>query len=358
MSSPKTPLNIWLITDGLPGNETQIRGLEADLRKLGADVELKSLRSNRWHVLGAALLGGSGLSIKFDSSDPLQAPWPDFVIGTGRRSGPWVRYVKRASGGKTKAVMFGQKGANYMAGLDRGFVLKHWNFPAHPNRKSALLPPSGVTLEQLGTAKTKMPDLLDPNRAPWLLLVVGGRCFDHAFEPEDAIDIASRAASEAKRLGGSLAIITSRRSGAAVEKALLKAAPNATFFPASMRPSPLYALFAQTNAAIITGDSESMIAESIAANLPTYIASVRPRWSLRMAIERCAWALYCLGGPLAWLITCLWKAGVIMPPRSLSAMANNLVSAQLAHLFDGMIDVSAKPKPSSNDFMKYFVDRH
>ena len=110
MSSPKPPMNIWLIADGLPGNETQIRGLEADLRKLGADVELKSLRSNRWHVLGAALLGGSGLSIKFDSSDPLQAPWPDFVIGSGRRSGPWVRYVKRASGGKTKAVMFGQIG--------------------------------------------------------------------------------------------------------------------------------------------------------------------------------------------------------------------------------------------------------
>ena len=86
---------IWLLTDGQPGNLTQIEGLAAHLPDQGANVQVKRLRSNRWHMLGAALLGASGLSIDRHRSDALVAPWPDMVIGTGRRSAPWVRHVKR-----------------------------------------------------------------------------------------------------------------------------------------------------------------------------------------------------------------------------------------------------------------------
>ncbi len=356
MMSLNSNFRAWLITDGLPGNETQIRGLESALKQSGVDVELKALRANRWHILGAALLGSSGLSINRARSDVLKEPWPDFVIGSGRRSGPWVRFVKRASEGKTKAVMFGQKGANFMSGLDLGFVLSHWNFPFHKNRKMILLPPTGVTKERLETASTQMPGLLNPAVGPWLLLVVGGRCFDHSFGPEDATKIALQAVKQAERLGGSLAIISSRRSGVAVEQALITAAPEAIFFPASTQPSPLYALFAQADAAIITGDSESMIAEAIMADIPTYITSVSPRGSLRMTIERTAAKVHRLGGAFAWGIEKFWEAGMIMPPRNLDQMTENLVKAKFAHRFTGTIDLEAKPKTPSFDFVKGLVD--
>ena len=59
---------IWLLTDGQPGNLTQIEGLAAHLADRGADAQVKRLQSNRWHMLGAALLGAS---TSLGARDPL-----------------------------------------------------------------------------------------------------------------------------------------------------------------------------------------------------------------------------------------------------------------------------------------------
>lgn len=332
--APDAPV-VWLLADGQPGNQTQMLGLETRLRAAGAQAQLKQARANWRHMLGAAILGASGWSLDRATSDPLAAPWPDLVIGTGRRSGPWVRYVKRASGGTAKAAVFGQKSANTMAGLDLGLVLEHWGFPAHPRRESIPLPPTGATPERLAAAAAAEPGLLDPAKAPWTLLIVGGRCFDHDLTPDDAGAVASAALAAARAAGGGLAIVTSRRTGAAAADAIRRAAPDALFFPWDRQPNPFLALLAAADRAIVTGDSESMIAEAIAAGLPTAIHPVRRRWSLRMALERGAAGLRRLGGPAAWAVERLWAAGVLLPPRDLGAMTETLVRLGYAERFPG-----------------------
>ena len=321
---------IWLLTDGQPGNLTQIEGLAAHLPDQGANVQVKRLRSNRWHMLGAALLGASGLSIDRHRSDALVAPWPDMVIGTGRRSAPWVRHVKRLSGGQALAVQFGQKGANLMAGLDHAFVVGHWRLPPHPRRETILTPPNGATPARLAAAKAADTSLLDPTHGPWLLLVLGGRCFDHDLPPALGARITVQAREAAARLGGSLAIVSSRRSGAALEQTVKDAAPGAVFFPWDQSPNPFLALLASADAAIVTGDSESMVAEAIAAGLPTYLAPVPTRGGPRMAVERAAAWLHGLDGPLAWAVRQVWAAGMLLPPRDLGQFLDDLAAAGYA----------------------------
>ena len=331
---------IWMLTDGQPGNLTQIEGLAAHLADRGADVQVKRLQSNRRHMLGAALLGASGLSIDQRRSDALAAPWPDMVIGTGRRSAPWVRYVKRLSGRRALAVQFGQKGANLMAGLEYAFVVGHWRLPPHPRRETILTPPTGATPARLAAAKAADTGLLDPTRGPWLLLVLGGRCFDHDLPPALGAGIAVQVQEAAARLGGSLAIVSSRRSGAALEQAAKEAAPGAVFFPWDQTPNPFLALLASADAAIVTGDSESMAAEAIAAGLPAYLAPVPTRCSPRIAVERAAAWSHGLGGPMAWAIQQVWAAGVLLPPRDLGQFVDDLAAAGYARRLTGETEIT------------------
>ena len=78
------------------------------------------------------------------------------------------------------------------------------------------------------------------------------------------------------------------------------AAPIAEFFPWDQSPNPFLALLASADAAIVTGDSESMTAEAIAAGMPVYLAPVPTRISPRMAVEWSAAWLHALGGAVGF----------------------------------------------------------
>ena len=108
------------------------------------------------------------------------------------------------------------------------------------------------------------------------------------------------------------------------------AAPIAVFFPWDQSPNPFLALLASADAAIVTGDSESMTAEAIAAGMPVYLAPVPTRISPRMAVEWSAAWLHGLGGPLASVIRQVWAAGVLLPPRDLGQFLDDLAVAGYA----------------------------
>lgn len=338
--------HVWLLADGQPGNDTQIAGLAARFRDAGAVATVKAARANRLQMLGAVLLGGRGWSLDRRRSDALTPPWPDLVVGTGRRSAAWVRYVKRSSAGRTLAVQFGQKGGNLLNGLDAAVALDHWRFPEDPRRLTAPLPPTGATADRLAEAKAAAGDVLPVDKGPWLLLAVGGRAFDHDLPPEDIGRLAATAAGEAARLGGSLAAVTSRRTGDAGEAAIRAAAPRARVFSWRDRDAPFLGLLASADAAVVTGDSESMIAEAVAAGRPTYVAPVRRRLNPRMALERAVDRFGRLGGPCAWLAARLWAAGVLLPPRDLAAMSAGLAADGYVRPFAaGAVSLDWRPPP-------------
>ena len=100
-------LKIWVITDGRAGNEAQALGLaEALARRRSATIAVRRvapkawtarLPAQMWHALGARE-GGWPFTAYNARVRRIKPPWPDLVIGAGRRIAPLVAALRRLHG--------------------------------------------------------------------------------------------------------------------------------------------------------------------------------------------------------------------------------------------------------------------
>ena len=83
---------VWLILDDRMGNINQIKGVG---EALGWPMEEKKISYNHWIRLPNFLRGASTLGICPESLSFLSEPWPDLVIGAGRRMFPLLIHQKK-----------------------------------------------------------------------------------------------------------------------------------------------------------------------------------------------------------------------------------------------------------------------
>ena len=91
----------WALTDGKAGDEAQALGV---LERLGLQPELRRVRPRApfvwlmpWGPIDPREAPGR-------PGSPIAPPFPDIVFAAGRRTVPYLRRVKRASGGKAFTV--------------------------------------------------------------------------------------------------------------------------------------------------------------------------------------------------------------------------------------------------------------
>ena len=327
-------LRVWLLLDDRPGHVTQVVGL-ADA--LGLPYETKDLRFTWLNRLSNRLLGASLLSLNHEKSSALTPPWPDLVIAMGRRTAPIARWIKRQSGGRCRLVQLGRKGANVAADFDLAVTCRHFQLPDHPTRLEVLMPPTQVTADRLQAAASRWPDLYGAAARPRVALLVGGTTAHHRLPAEIAATMAAQAQDLADRFGGSLTCITSRRSGKAVEQALEQAAPRATVhcWRPDQAENPYLGYLAGADVLIVTGESESMLAEAAATAKPLYIYSVPARpmsWRSRIAGAVLS-AARSGKGLTARICGRLMDGGVVVPPRDLELMHRGMIDAGIAAPF-------------------------
>jgi len=324
---------VWLLLDDRPGHTTQVVGLA---EALGWKYEVKELRFTRLNRLSNRLLGASRLSLDSRHSTELSPPWPDIVIAMGRRTAPIARWIKRQSKGRTKLVQLGRKAANVAGDFDLAVTCAHFQQPPHPRRFQLLLPPTQVTPARLQEAAERWPDLFGDADRPRVALLVGGTTAHHRLTPETAALMAAEVAAFARNLGGSLTCVTSRRSGAAVEQALQQGAPSAKmhFWRRGETANPYLGYLAQADVLVVTGESESMLAEAAAAAKPLYVYPIparKPSLTTRLAGRVLAGAGR--GGPLARFCEGLIQNGLVVPPRDLALMHRGMIEAGVAQQF-------------------------
>ena len=107
-------LKIWVITDGRAGNEAQALGLaEAVARRRPARVTVRRvapkawtarLPAQMWHALGARE-GGWPFTAYSARVRRIKPPWPDLVIGAGRRIAPLFAALRQLYGVKTVQIL-------------------------------------------------------------------------------------------------------------------------------------------------------------------------------------------------------------------------------------------------------------
>ncbi len=138
----------WILTDGKAGDEVQCLGV-ADA--LGLTPELRRVRPRPpfdwampWGPIDPREAPGR-------QGSPIARPFPDLLLASGRRAVPYVRRVKRASFGRTFAVILKDPRTG-AASADLIWVPEHDGLRG-PNVLATLTPPHRVSAERLACVR-------------------------------------------------------------------------------------------------------------------------------------------------------------------------------------------------------------
>jgi hypothetical protein len=167
-------------------------------------------------------------------------------------------------------------------------------------------------------------------------LLLGGTTAHHRLSEATAAAMAREVMAFTDAQGGSLTVVTSRRSGAAAVAAMQAAAPAAAFhiWRREQTENPYLGFLALADILVVSGESESMLAEAAATAKPLLIYPLPekppgPKLRLQRAIFRGAQG----GGLLGRFCAGLIAGGWITPPRDLSMMHRAMTEGGLATTF-------------------------
>ncbi|HXV24647.1 MAG TPA: ELM1/GtrOC1 family putative glycosyltransferase [Alphaproteobacteria bacterium] len=225
-------------------------------------------------------------------SDPLNPPWPDLVITSGRRMAMAALWVKEQSGGRTKIAYIGRP-RRWIERFDLVIGTAQYRLPNTPNVLKLDLPLMRPDREAVAAAGRTWAPRLSGLARPLIAVLVGGRTKPYRLDANVARDLLAAAERERRRSGGSLYVTTSRRTGPeaadAIERGLPDGARLFRWRPEAAGDNPYLGLLALADAFIVTGDSASMMVEVARLSRPLSIFPLPVGVSL---IER---PLYALG---------------------------------------------------------------
>ncbi len=265
---------MWVLTDDRPGNTTQSLGL-ADA--LGWPYTVKELRFSglaRLHKIHERLLGSTTLCLDEKRSSPLVPPWPEVVISAGRRAAPIARWIRKQSQGHAKLIQLGRKGSQSAHQFDVSISPAYCHMWPNDRRIETLMPLNRVTNQKLDAAAQEWKALFGEGPRPHIVLLVGGSTVRYVLDQTVARQLGNDVLGFTKKTGGTLHVVTSRRTGQASTKALLETVGDSGLvrpWESGQQRNPYWGYLAVADIIIVTGDSESMVGESVAAGNHVYI---------------------------------------------------------------------------------------
>ncbi|QFU18147.1 nucleoside-diphosphate sugar epimerase [Microvirga thermotolerans] len=202
-------------------------------------------------------------------NSPLVPPFPDLLIGSGRRAVPYLRFVKRASGGRTYTVFL--KDPRTGPGTADFIWAPSYDRIRGPNVLTTLTPPHRVSPGRLAAARAHPDPRLAGLKRPRVAVLVGGSSRHHRFEAEDCARFAARLEALAGS-GAALMITASRRTPQRLRDALADLADrHGGFLWDGKGENPFVALLALADAVVVTADSFNMVGEAAATGVPLLV---------------------------------------------------------------------------------------
>ncbi|SMH52745.1 hypothetical protein SAMN02982994_3218 [Azospirillum lipoferum] len=260
-------LTCWVVSDGKPGMENQCIGL-AEALGLTPVVKRVSLRSP-WRQLSPYLRVGNRFAAG-PGGDPIQAPWPDLLIGTGRQSIAPSLAVRRQSRGRTFTVQI----------QDPQISPRHFDLvvvPRHDKlRGDNVLVTRGalhrVTPAILAEAAARFAPRLAHLPHPRVAVLIGGNNGVYSLTPAIMGEVAEKLVNLTRSHGAGLMVTPSRRTGAdneAILRARLSGLPAEVWDGTG--ENPYFGYLGLADAVVVTCDSVSMTSEACSTGKPTYV---------------------------------------------------------------------------------------
>ncbi|PWB93698.1 mitochondrial fission ELM1 family protein [Methylosinus sporium] len=269
----------WVLSDTRAGHEVQSLGI-ADA--LGLSPRLIRLAPRG---LIAALA-------PFGPIDPREAkllapPYPDLVIACGRRTIPYMRHVKRASGGAVFTV-YVNRPASGLGTADVIVAPRHDGLVGE-NVIAPLAPANRLTPQRLAEARAALDPRVAALPEPRVGLLIGGDSRHFRFSERDAERLLADVGAMLDQ-GWSVAATVSRRTPARLVEALRErlVGPHPTplrgatfshewekearaFLWAGDGENPYLSILAGSQALLVTADSVNMVAEAATTGAQVHV---------------------------------------------------------------------------------------
>lgn len=325
-----TPL-VWVLQGLKAGDNAQARELAA---RLPARTELKTLRYN-WLCRLPNYMLGEGLASVSRGTESLSAPWPDLVIGIGRRSVPVARWIRRQSGGQTRLVHMGRPRARTDI-FDLVVTTPQYGLPPAPNVIELALPLVSETPlpdAELDFWRKEFADL----PRPLITVLVGGPSRPYRMQTSDMSELIEAAEELRKRLGGSLIVVGSPRTpkDAFEDRAQAFGVKCRLFGWAAGKLNPYRAALRLADRFIVTSDSVSMLAEALRTDKPVDVYRLPMRKSVHLPLGN---------RPLAELV----RRGLVATRRDVPSFVSKLIAERHVGVL-GEGDFTRQPIPREEE---------
>ncbi|MCR9094318.1 MAG: mitochondrial fission ELM1 family protein [bacterium] len=257
---------VWLVVGEKRGDNAQVHNLARRAGLDGLAVEKFFAIKPEW-VDAKPPVAVSLDHVDREKSDALEGPWPDLVVCAGRRLASVALWIKEASGGRTRLVVVG-KPRGQAASFDLIVAADHYVLPDAPNVARHGYPLMELDHEALAETKKAWVGRLTLAPRPLTALFVGGPTGGLRFGVEEARALHADARRLVAEHRGSLYIVTSRRTPAAIVDYFREAKepdPNEQLavYDASLAAidNPYRGLLALADHFVVTTDSLSMMVE-------------------------------------------------------------------------------------------------
>jgi len=340
----KTAPSVWVVLGDKHGDNAQVRAIEQSLPWACVDKHIQVLDP---FVLGKPKVGPTLYHIDRERSDPLEPPWPDLILTSGRRPANVALWIREQSGGHTRIVLLG-KPSTSPDDYDLVIYSAENQFPPLANLQAISLPLMRVDEAQIVQAAAEWEPRLRELPRPLIAFLIGGPTGPFVFNPSITrrlLDYIERIVGET---GGTPYITTSRRTPPDVVAALQAGLPaEARLFAwsADAVANPYRGLLGLSDGFIVTGDSISMMVEVIRlrkplAIFPLPVSSLGALDQSRRAFTR--WMFRpengSPGGRLRRsLARMLYRLHIITQTRDFTAFHNMLVDKGLAEYAGGTL---------------------
>ncbi|MDX5593958.1 mitochondrial fission ELM1 family protein [Pseudovibrio sp. SPO723] len=256
--------NLWVITDGKAGDEAQCIGVA---EALGLPYEVRRVAPRKLFALAMPHGPIDPADSPNKPKSPIARPFPKVAIASGRRSIPYLRAIKKFSGGKTITVCLKDPRTGCKA-ADIIWVATHDKLRG-PNVIVSPTAPHRFSKERLAEARANPWPEIASLPKPRLAVLVGGNSKHHHFTEEDIARLGD-GLSEASKTH-SLMITVSRRTPDALADRLRQfgARPNHLYWEGD-GPNPLLQYLANAQGVVVTTDSTNMVGEAAATGYPIY----------------------------------------------------------------------------------------
>ncbi len=267
---------MWILLDNRAGSVSQARGIELAVGQR-LDLTEKQLVYTRAAVLPNWIRGRSLLGVNKSRSSSLSAPWPQLVLSSSRRTLPVARYIRKMSGGQTQIVQLMHPGRSGLKEVSLVVVPEH---DAAKCKKGNFFfitgCPHRVTAEATAEAQARWTPIFETLPRPWVSVLVGGAINGRPFSLDNARALGQAVKDVNRKLGGSILITTSRRTGAEAENLIMSeiaGIPAYTYLWGEKKENPIMGFMACADKIIATGDSVSMVSEACGTGRPVLVFS-------------------------------------------------------------------------------------